>query len=215
MKNQSQLYECYKYFRKKPLNIFRRDIKILEWYPCSIKENDIPVLQADIRETWACNLQKNEVAERRMRTIMERVRALRLDGKFTKQLWADCVCHVTTLISITPKSKTDGRTPYELWYNRIPSVPYMKEYRDKPDARARLCFSKAHPTTKAEMGSKDEYPSLTNLTDTPEQPTIESDQHVQKELNGPIHAMTSPTVTHRLPPLRDTNPLLVPDGDDS
>ncbi|POM75439.1 LOW QUALITY PROTEIN: Transposon Polyprotein integrase [Phytophthora palmivora] len=148
MKNWSQLYECYKDFRKKSLNIFRHDIKMLEWYPCSIEENDIPGLQADMRETWACNLQKNEVAERRMTTIMERVRALLLDGKLTKQL----LCHVTTLINITPNSKTDGRTPYELWYNRIPSMQYMKvfgcsayvhiteQYRDILDARARLCF---------------------------------------------------------------------------
>ncbi|OWZ08982.1 hypothetical protein PHMEG_00018392 [Phytophthora megakarya] len=87
-----------------------------------------------------------------MCTIMEHVQALLLNGKLPKQLWAECVCHVTTLINMTPSSKTDGRTLYELWYNRIPSMQYInvcgcsgyvhttEQYRDKLDARARLCM---------------------------------------------------------------------------
>ncbi|POM69488.1 Integrase catalytic core protein [Phytophthora palmivora] len=50
---------------------------------------------------------------------------------------------------------------------------------------------------------EDEYPSLANLTDTPEQPTIESDQHVQTEPSDPVPATTSPATTRRLPPLRE------------
>ncbi|POM67051.1 Hypothetical protein PHPALM_17012 [Phytophthora palmivora] len=50
---------------------------------------------------------------------------------------------------------------------------------------------------------EDEYPSLANLTDTPEQPTIESDQHVQTEPSDPVPATISPATTRRLPPLRE------------
>ncbi|POM74618.1 Hypothetical protein PHPALM_8396 [Phytophthora palmivora] len=121
MKTRSQLYECYENCRKKALNIFRHDIDTLEWHPCAIEEHDIEVLQADnakeyeklgrviFREygthaqfTNAYTPQQNGVAERRMRTIMERVRALLLDGKLPKQLWAECVGHVTTLLNMTP-----------------------------------------------------------------------------------------------------------------
>ncbi|POM66765.1 Retrotransposon protein, unclassified [Phytophthora palmivora] len=49
-----------------------------------------------------------------------------LTGSLQKQLWAERVCHVTTLINTTPSSKTDGRILYELWYRRIPSMTYMK-----------------------------------------------------------------------------------------
>ncbi|POM60817.1 Transposon Polyprotein integrase [Phytophthora palmivora] len=132
-----------------------------------------------------------------MRTIMERVRALLLDGKLPKQLWTECVCHVTTLINMTPSSKTDGRTPYELWYNRIPSMQYIKvfgcsgyvhiteQYRDKLDARARLCMYLGVPDHKKGyrlmdinthtivysrdvIFKEDEFPPLTGLTSTPE-----------------------------------------------
>ncbi|POM69551.1 Gag-pol Polyprotein [Phytophthora palmivora] len=132
-KNWSQLYERYEDFRKKSLNIFRNDISMLEWRPCSIEENNVQVLQADNAKEYeklgravfrkygthaqftnAYTQQQNGVAERCMRTVMERVRALLLDGKLTKQLWTECVCHVTTLINMTHLSKTDGRTPYEI-----------------------------------------------------------------------------------------------------
>ncbi|POM74544.1 Integrase [Phytophthora palmivora] len=97
---------------------------MLEWRPCFIEENDIQVLQADktteyeklgrvifrkydthAQFTNAYTLLQNGVAGRRMITITERR-----------------VYHATTLINITPSSKPNGRTPYELWYNRIPSM---------------------------------------------------------------------------------------------
>uniref|UniRef100_H3G5D3 Retroviral polymerase SH3-like domain-containing protein n=1 Tax=Phytophthora ramorum TaxID=164328 RepID=H3G5D3_PHYRM len=91
---------------------------------------------------------------------MERVRALLLDGNLPKPLWAECVRHVTTLINMTPSSKTNGKTPYELWYNRKPSMEFLKvfgcsayvhiteQYRDKLDARARLCMYLGLPDHK-------------------------------------------------------------------
>ncbi|OWY94735.1 Retrotransposon protein, Ty1-Copia subclass [Phytophthora megakarya] len=98
---------------------------------------------------------------------------------------------------MTPSSKTDGRTPYELWYNRIPSMQYIKvfgcsgyihiteQYRDKPDARVRLFMYLGVPdhkkgyrlmdiNTHAIVYSRDvvfkedEFPPLTGLTSTPE-----------------------------------------------
>ncbi|OWY98261.1 DNA binding protein [Phytophthora megakarya] len=129
-------------------------------------------------------------------TIMERVRALLLDAKLPKPLWAECVCHVTTLINMTSSSKTDGRTPNELWYNRIPSMQYIKgfgcsgyvhiteQYRDKLDARVRLCKYLGVPDHKKGyrlmdtnthvivysrdvVFKEDEFPALTALTSTP------------------------------------------------
>ncbi|GMF49564.1 unnamed protein product [Phytophthora fragariaefolia] len=158
--------------------------------------------------------------------------SLLLDGKLPKQLWAECVCHATTLINMTPSSKTNARTPYELWYNRIPSMQYMKafgcsayahiteQYRDRLDARARLCMYLGVPDHKkgyrlmdlnshAIVYSRDvifkeeAYPSLANLTKTPEQPVIESDQHIHTESIEPVPATTSPAGKRRLPPLRE------------
>ncbi|OWY95726.1 Transposon Polyprotein integrase [Phytophthora megakarya] len=97
-----------------------------------------------------------------------------------------------------PSSKTDGRTPYELWYNRISLMQYIKvgyvhiteQYRAKHDARARLCMYLGVPDHKKGylliyinthvilysrdvVFKEDEFPPLTGLTFTPEptQPT--------------------------------------------
>jgi hypothetical protein len=47
------------------------------------------------------------VAERRVRTIMEKDRALLLDGGLPKFLWAECLSHVTMLINMTLSSVTN------------------------------------------------------------------------------------------------------------
>ncbi|POM64517.1 LOW QUALITY PROTEIN: Integrase catalytic core protein, partial [Phytophthora palmivora] len=254
MKTRGQLYECYEDSRKKALNIFRHDIGMLEWRPCAIEEHDIQVLQADnakeyeklgrviFREygthaqfTNAYTPQQNGVAERRMRTIMESVRALLLDGKLPKQLWAECVGHVTTLLNMTSSATTSDRTPYELWYNRIPSMQYIKvfgcnayvhiteQYRDKLDARAKLCMHLGIPDHKKGyrlldldthvifysrdvIFKEDEYPSLANLTDTPDQSSNDSVQRTQTQTLAPVPAAPAvqlSTTQRRLPPLRE------------
>jgi hypothetical protein len=84
--------------------------------------------------------------------MLERVRALLLDGNLPKALWAECVSHVTDLINMTPSSSIGGKTPYELWYCRKPSVQFLKVFgcaayahipdahRDKLAARAHTCM---------------------------------------------------------------------------
>ncbi|GMF26093.1 unnamed protein product [Phytophthora fragariaefolia] len=260
IKSRSQVYECYEDFRRKALNIFRRDVNVLE-YPrpseesdsqpepqSSIDEWEIQVLQADNAKEYeklgrkifqkygthaqftnAYTPQQNGVAERRMRTIMERVRALLLDGNLPKQLWAECVRHVTTLINITPSVKTEGTTPYELWYDRKPSMEYLKvfgcsayvhiteQYRDKLDARARLCMYVGIPdhkkgyrlmdvNTHAIIYSRDvifkedEFPRLTNLT--PREP-VSHPRPEQTEILAPPPATTTTAALPILPPLRE------------
>ncbi|DBA02746.1 TPA: hypothetical protein N0F65_010674 [Lagenidium giganteum] len=91
---------------------------------------------------------------------MERVRALLLEGNLPKQLWAECLCHVTTLLNMTPSSTTQARTPYKLWNDRIPSMHYLNvfgcavyvhihaRYRDELDPRAKLCMYVGIPSQK-------------------------------------------------------------------
>ncbi|CEG38518.1 FOG: Transposon-encoded proteins with TYA, reverse transcriptase, integrase domains in various combinations [Plasmopara halstedii] len=163
---------------------------------------------------------------------MERVRALLLDGNLPKQLWAECVCHVTTLVNMTPSSTTNGRTPYELWYNRKPSMDYIKvfgcsayahiteQYRDKPDARARLCMYLGLPehkkgyrlmavNTHAIVYSRDvtfredEFPRLQTLTNTEQSSQMQQSSTVQTNLLAPRPATTSSAALPVLFPLRE------------
>ncbi|GMF13226.1 unnamed protein product [Phytophthora lilii] len=178
IKTRSQLYSCYENFRMKALNIFRSNVHILE-YPSLTSDLDVQVFQADNAKEYeklgriifkrngthaqftnAYAPQQNGVAERRMHTILERVRALLLDAKLPKALCSECVSHVTTLLNMTPSENTYTCSPYELWYSRKPSGQYLKVFgcaayahineicRDKLDARATLCIYLGIPSHK-------------------------------------------------------------------
>ncbi|OWY94461.1 Transposon protein [Phytophthora megakarya] len=147
---------------------------------------------------------------------MKRVRALLLDGKLPKRLWAECVCHVTTLINMTPSSKTDGRTPGY--------VHITEQYRDKFDARARLCMYLGVPdhkkgyrlmdiNTHAIVYSRDvvfkedEFPPLTYLTSTrePTQPTSR-----QQPTATPASVPAPPAPATGLAPEPEAEPISPP-----
>ncbi|POM69401.1 Gag-pol [Phytophthora palmivora] len=120
MKTRGQLYECYEDFRKNVLNIFRHDLDVLEWCPWAVGEHDIQVHQADnaneyeklglgrvISRKYGTHAQftnafnpQNGIAERRMRTIMERVRAC---GKADKTI---------TDFDLVPSIKIEGNPLY-------------------------------------------------------------------------------------------------------
>ena len=127
-------------------HIFRNDIQRIE-YCANQYDPEIQALQADnageyeklgelifkkygthAQFTNAYTLEQNGVAERIMRTIMERVRVLLFDGNLPHELWAECSRHVGDLINMTPSSTTHGKTPYELWYNKKPSVRFVKVF---------------------------------------------------------------------------------------
>ena len=59
---------------------------------------------------------------------MEKARALLLDGDLPKQLWGEEVTHACNLMICTPSSVTYGKTPYELWFGRKPSVEQFKVF---------------------------------------------------------------------------------------
>ncbi|POM71745.1 Hypothetical protein PHPALM_11650 [Phytophthora palmivora] len=89
---------------------------------------------------------------------------------------------------MTPSSKTEGRIPYELWYRHIPSMTYTKvfgcsayihiteQYRDKLDARARLCMYLGMLDHKKGV-KEDEFPPLADLTfNSDPTPTLQKNQ---------------------------------------
>jgi len=59
--------------------------------------------------------QENGVSERMNRTIMERVRCMRLHAGLPLQFWVDVVDTVVYLINRGPSSSLDGGIPKEAW----------------------------------------------------------------------------------------------------
>jgi transposase InsO family protein len=88
--------------------------------------------------------QQNGVAERMNRTLMEMTRSMLLLAGHPKHLWAEALNAAAYVRNRLPTASTQ-RTPYEMWYDRIPDVSHLKiwgcvayakeERADKLDAR--------------------------------------------------------------------------------
>ncbi|KAF1316504.1 Integrase catalytic core protein, partial [Globisporangium splendens] len=241
---KSALYECYEDFRMKALNIFHNDVGTVEY--CENQYSpEIQRFQADnAREyeklgriifakykthaqfTNAYAPQQNGVVERRMRTLLERVRALLIDGNLPEALWRECITDVAHLLNITASPNTDNVSPYQQWYGSPPSAEYLKVFgctgyvrisephRNKLDARAKKCMFVGLPTRKKGYRLIDVstgtivYSRDVRFGETAF-PTLEFLHHsLQNRVAAIQHINTGPTLDpfvteHLLPPLRE------------
>jgi transposase InsO family protein len=69
--------------------------------------------------------QQNGKAERSMRTIVEAARTMLYSKNLPKNLWAEAVNTVVYVLNLTGNSGHEGKTPYELWYNKMPNKPFI------------------------------------------------------------------------------------------
>ncbi|GKA62991.1 retrovirus-related pol polyprotein from transposon TNT 1-94 [Tanacetum coccineum] len=73
--------------------------------------------------------QKNEVAERNNRTLIEAARTMLADSLLHTTFWAEAVssdCYVKNRVLVT---KSHNKTPYELLHGRLPSISFIRPFR--------------------------------------------------------------------------------------
>jgi hypothetical protein len=70
--------------------------------------------------------QQNGKAERSMRTIVEAARTMLYSKNLSKTLWAEAVNTVVYTINRTGNTGQEGKTPYELWFNKTPDINNLK-----------------------------------------------------------------------------------------
>nr|GEW23321.1 putative ribonuclease H-like domain-containing protein [Tanacetum cinerariifolium] len=71
--------------------------------------------------------QKNRVAERKNRTLIEAARSMLADSKLPTMFWTEAVstaCYVLNRVSITNHNKT----PYELLSGKVPNISHLKPF---------------------------------------------------------------------------------------
>lgn len=96
--------------------------------------------------------EQNGLAERMNRTIMDQVKAMMVDGKFSNGFWAEIAETAVYLIKRSPATALSGsKTPYEMWSQKKPSVGHFrtigcdayahvaKQHRKKLDSKTRKC----------------------------------------------------------------------------
>ena len=75
--------------------------------------------------------QHNGVAERRNRTIVERIRALLHASGLPRTLWGEAARHVVWLMNRTSTKAVSGKTPYEAAFGKKPNLSDVREWGDK------------------------------------------------------------------------------------
>jgi transposase InsO family protein len=69
----------------------------------------------------------NGKAERLHRTIHEKSRTMRLACGAPPSMWDEFCATAAFLTNLSPCSSLDRHTPYEFWFNRIPSLSHLRE----------------------------------------------------------------------------------------
>ena len=71
---------------------------------------------------------QNGVAERGMRTRVERARALLLASGLPCSLWQEVMLHATWLQNRTPAQVLEGKTPYKMLNRKVPNLAGIQEF---------------------------------------------------------------------------------------
>ncbi|KAF0768401.1 hypothetical protein AaE_002785, partial [Aphanomyces astaci] len=143
MRYRKDLYETYELFRTDAMSIFKHDVGALR----HTHPTDIGTLQSDnakefekldrlIRPKYntrvafsnAYSPQQNAVAERRIGIVVQKMRAMLIEGALPKFLWALALDYASWLINISPSSSNKGVSPYHVVFKRHPSLGHIKTF---------------------------------------------------------------------------------------
>ena len=72
--------------------------------------------------------QQNEVVGRKNWTILDMTRAMLKNKNLPKVFWGDDVSTAVYLLNRAPTKSLEGKTPYEGWTGRKPSVKHLKVF---------------------------------------------------------------------------------------
>jgi transposase InsO family protein len=81
-----------------------------------------------IKPTAPYSPSQNGVAERFNRTLLELARAMLYARNLPHFLWDEAVAHAAYLRNRAPTRALEGKTPYEAWFGKRPSVAHLREF---------------------------------------------------------------------------------------
>ncbi|GJY76168.1 retrotransposon protein, putative, ty1-copia subclass [Tanacetum coccineum] len=144
LKHKHEVFETFKVFKNEVENQLGKTIKALrsdrggEYISQEFKDylKDCGIVQ---QLTPPYTPQHNGVSERRNRTLLNMVRSMMNLTTLPLSFWDYALESATRILNMVPTKKVD-KTPYELWYGKVPNLSYLKVWgcealvkRDTPD----------------------------------------------------------------------------------
>jgi len=130
MRHKSESFDKFKEFKTEVENQLNKSIKALrsdrggEYLSFEFKEylkecGIVSQLTPPGTPQW------NGVSERRNRTLLDMVRSMMSEVTLPKSFWGHALETVTRTINMV-SSKSVEKTPYELWFGKLPNMSYLK-----------------------------------------------------------------------------------------
>jgi hypothetical protein len=150
------------------------------------------------------------IAERRNRTIAERIRALLHASGLPKFLWGEAARHVVWLLNRTPTKAVEGKTPFEAAFGKKPDISGVREWGDKVWVRVeggdklgrRVKEGRWLGVDENSKGVRVYWPDKTNVTverNVYYDPTCSSVSRLEgEEWDGFIQVETKPNSPHKV-----------------
>ncbi|UYV80580.1 hypothetical protein LAZ67_19000797 [Cordylochernes scorpioides] len=100
------------------------------------------------RITMPYTPQQNGSAERENRTLIEAARSMIYAKNMSLKLWAEAVNTATYVLKRTGQTQIEGKTPYELWFDKKPAVDHLQIFGTEcfvhvPDEKRRKLDAKS------------------------------------------------------------------------
>ncbi|GJW62755.1 retrotransposon protein, putative, ty1-copia subclass [Tanacetum coccineum] len=144
LKHKHEVFETFKVFKNEVENQLGKIVKALQ------SDRGGEYISQEFKDYLkACGIvqqltppytpQHNGVSERRNRTLLDMVRSMMNLTTLPLSFWDYALESATCILNMVPTKKVD-KTPYELWYGKVPNLSYLKVWgcealvkRDTPD----------------------------------------------------------------------------------
>nr|GFA79676.1 retrotransposon protein, putative, Ty1-copia subclass [Tanacetum cinerariifolium] len=144
LKHKHEVFETFKVFKNEVENQLGKTIKALR------SDQGGEYISQEFKDYLkACGIvqqltppytpQHDGVSKRRNRTFLDMVRSMMNITTLTLSFWDYALESATRILNMVPTKKVD-KTPYELWYGKVPNLYYLKVWgcealvkRDTPD----------------------------------------------------------------------------------
>ncbi|GJX55822.1 retrotransposon protein, putative, ty1-copia subclass [Tanacetum coccineum] len=131
LKHKHEVFETFKVFKNEVENQLGKTIKALR------SDRGGEYISQEFKDYLkACGIvqqltppytpQHNGVSERRNRTLLDMVRSMMNLTTLSLSFWDYALESATRILNMVPTKKVD-KTPYELWYGKVPNLSYLKE----------------------------------------------------------------------------------------
>lgn len=133
IKNKNETKKCIKDFLNKAENITGNKVTFFR------TDNGLEFINKDVKELFSdrgithqrsvpYTPEQNGKAERDNRTLVEAARTMLHAKNLSKQLWAEAVHTAVFVLNRTGKSKTEGKSPFEVWTNKTFDINILKVF---------------------------------------------------------------------------------------